>query len=120
MAINGTHTVEPIEGVRCTLIEKDISASRVSFLKQLLEFNGYTVKTEICLPPVKKKPAGDESPQETPPTPELFKIGVTDITFNIPYMIYSRALKIPNTNKFVQPSYWNQEEKVSYPYWNDK
>ena len=38
MALNkGKHLVEEIDGVRCTVVEKGITAERAQFLKNILE-----------------------------------------------------------------------------------
>ena len=102
MALNkGKHLVEEIEGVRCTVVEKGITPERAHFLKNLLELNGYEVKT-----------APDTDP-------EKLKLGVTDILFNAVIDVYERRLKSP-TGKKVTPAYWLQEsdketeEEVNY------
>lgn len=102
MALNkGKHLVEEIDGVRCTVVEKGITPERAQFLKNLLELNGYVVKTA---------PDAD---------PEKLKLGVTDILFNPVIDVYERRLKSP-TGKKVTPAYWLQqsdketEEEVYY------
>ena len=42
----GKHIVKEIDGVLCTVVETGISKERLNFLKELLEFNKYEVKTE--------------------------------------------------------------------------
>ena len=99
----GKHLVEEIDGVRCTVVEKGISPERAQFLKNLLELNGYKVKTA------------------TDTDPATIKIAVTDILFNPIIDVYERRLKSPSGKK-VTPAYWLQqsdketEEEVNY--WN--
>ena len=102
MALNkGKHIVEEIDGVRCSLVEKGISAQRTDFLRKILELNGYTVKV------------AQEGETET------FKIGVTDILFNPVVDVYKRRLKSLSGKK-ITPAYWLQEsdketaEEVNY------
>jgi hypothetical protein len=86
----GKHLVEEIDGVRCSVVEKEVSPERTEFLKKLLELNGYTVKI------------ASESEAET------FKIGVTDLLFNPVIDVYKRSLKSLTGHK-VTPAYWLQE-----------
>jgi hypothetical protein len=104
MALNkAQHTIEEIEGVRCSVVEKGVSAERAGFLKQLLEHNGYEVKT---------KAEGD-----------VFTVGVTDIVFNPVLAVYGRYLK-SLTGKRVTPAYWlqqsNKETIAEVNYWTFK
>ena len=102
MALNkGKHLVEEIDGVRCTVVEKGITAERAQFLKNILELNGYEVKTAIDTDPA------------------TIKLGVTDILFNPIIDVYERRLKSPS-GKRITPAYWLQqsdketEEEVNY------
>ena len=96
MAINtAKHIVNEIDGVRCTIIETGISLERVSFLRDLLEFNNLEVKEMV-------------EPSETPATEAKYTIGVTDLTFNPVFAIYECKLKIRD-GKHVTPGYWKQE-----------
>jgi hypothetical protein len=104
MALNkGKHLVEEIDGIRCTMVEKEITPERAQFLKKLLELNGYEVKTA------------------TDTDPETIKLGVTDILFNPIIDIYERRLKSP-TGKRITPAYWLQESdketEAEVNYWN--
>lgn len=106
MALNkGKHLVEEIDGERCSVVEKGVSAERIEFLKKLLEFNNYTVKVI----------ANGE--------PETFKIGVTDLLFNPVVEVYKRSLKSLSGKK-VTPAYWLQEStketEAEVNYWNFK
>jgi hypothetical protein len=107
MALNkGKHIVEPINGVRCTVVEKNISKERAGFLKKLLEHNGYAVEMATV-------------PQENPEAGELLIIGVTDILFNPVVDVYKRRLRSLTGHK-VTPAYWLQisdketEAEVNY------
>ena len=40
MAINKNHLFEDMDGVKCSVVEKKVSAERMKFLKELLESNG--------------------------------------------------------------------------------
>jgi hypothetical protein len=43
MAINKNHEFEELNGVKCGIVEKNVSPARVEFLKKILEYNRYTV-----------------------------------------------------------------------------
>lgn len=103
MALNkGKHIVEEIEGVRCTVVEDEVSKERVDFLKKLLELNNYEVKIG---------PNRIEG---------FYKIGVTDLLFNPVVDVYKRRLK-SFTGKHVTPAYWLQlsdkETEAEVNYW---
>ena len=131
MAINKNHEFEELDGVKCSIVEKNASPDRVRFLKELLEYNRYTV---IAIPsPAPKaaaKPAvtegteSTETPTETPAPPSTFTIGVSDYTFNTTNALYGRLLRTPDGH-VVTVAYWMQKEAVSHdevPYYefNDK
>ncbi|HBL74032.1 MAG: hypothetical protein A2W90_12555 [Bacteroidetes bacterium GWF2_42_66] len=106
MALNkAQHTIEEIDGVRCSIVEKGATADRVAFLKQILERNGYEVKT---------KAEGET---------ELLTIGVTNILFNPIVSVYGRSLK-SLSGKRVTPAYWLQqsdkETEAEVNYWTFK
>jgi hypothetical protein len=117
------HALEEINGVRCAVVEKNVSAERAEFLKKLLELNGYTVMVAPSPPPkVVVKPAapaaeGAAPPPPPPPAPETFTVGVTDFLFHPQLAIYERALKTPE-GKIVTIDYWNQQDtKEGEYYW---
>ena len=56
MAINKNHEFEELDGVKCGIVEKNVKPERVAFLKELLEYNGFTVVT-VPSPPPKATPA---------------------------------------------------------------
>lgn len=128
MALNKNHEFEELDGVKCGIVEKNVKPERLSFLKELLEFNGYTV---IAVPtPAPKaalapKPAEGETaaaPPPPPPAPETFTVGVTDYTFNSINAIFGRLLKTKDGH-IVTLAYWQQKEAVSddeVPYYEHK
>jgi hypothetical protein len=125
MAINQNHLSEELNGVKCAIVEKNVSAERVTFLKQLLLFNKYTVETAPSPPP--KTPAQiptkeGETALPAPTVPETFTIGVTDMMFNPVNAIFGRQLHTPDGH-VVTLAYWYQRDKLSHdeiPYYNEK
>ena len=101
----GKHTVEEINGTRCTIVELGVSKERADFLFDLLTFNKYDVKISLA----KKKTETD---------PDTYVIGVTDIVFNPVIVLYEKKLKTPE-GRIVSPSYWNQWDQYNknIPYW---
>ena len=116
MALNKNHEFEELNGVKCGIVEKNASPARVAFLKELLEYNGYTVVTAPS-PPPKVTPAPPPKEGETPPhpapAPETFTIGVTDITFNWVNAIFGRLLHTKDGH-VVTLAYWQQKESASH------
>lgn len=97
MSLNkGKHVIIEIQGTRCSLVEIVESESRLSFLKELLEYNGYKVMVKE-----EKNDAGIK----------IFTIGVTDILFNPVTSVYACSLKT-SFGKVVSPAYWNQVTTV--------
>jgi len=119
MAINKNHEFEELEGVKCAIVEKNISEARVAFLRALLEYNSYTVVVVPVVPKAVPAPpaneAGDAVPVEAPPAAAaaLFTLGVTDVMFNATNAIFGRALKTPD-GRVVTLAYWRQQEAVSH------
>jgi len=95
-SIKSKHIVEEVDGVRCTVIETGLSEKRLNFLKEILEFNKLVTKVEKV---------GDG-----------FKLGVTDITFNLIIAMYDRSLKLKD-GKSVNQEYWLQQTNVIKPYY---
>ena len=105
--LKGKHKIKEIDEVRCTIVEKNASKERVSFLKELLEFNGYEVKYQE----EKRKDEND---------PITYIIGVTDMVLNPVIAVYQRILKTPEGKK-ITADYWNQKTKNIEPnYWDNK
>ena len=124
MAINKNHEFEELNGVKCAIVEKNASAERVAFLKELLELNKYTVVV-VASPPPKPAAAATPKPTEaavttTQPTveaqaplpPETFTLGVTNVTFNPTNAIFGRLLRTKDGH-VVTLAYWNQQESTS-------
>jgi hypothetical protein len=131
MAINKNHEFEELDGVKCGIVEKNVQPERVQFLRQLLEYNKFTV-VAVPSPPPKAVPAavlkpaeGEETPSlppAPPPAPETFTVGVTDYTFNTINAIFGRLLHTPDGH-VVTLAYWQQKESVSHddvPYFGTK
>ncbi len=125
MAINQNHLSEEINGVKCAIVEKNVSADRASFLKQLLEFNKYTVEIAASPPPKTSAPIPLKENEVAPPPvmlPETYTIGVTDMMFNPINAIFGRLLHTPDGH-VVTLAYWNQKDKSSHdeiPYYETK
>lgn len=127
MALNKNHEFEELDGVRCGIVEKNVTPERVAFLKELLEFNNYEVVT-VPSPPTKAAPAPkpvegeDALPAPPPPAvPETYTVGVTDYTFNPINAIFGRMLKTKNGH-IVTLAYWQQKETESHdeiPYYEN-
>lgn len=124
MAINKNHEFEELNGIKCAIVEKNVSPQRVEFLKNLLQFNGYEVVVaaspapKAAPAPKPAAPANSETQTERvasppPPAPETFTVGVTDITFNPINAIFGRALHTPDKH-VVTLAYWQQKEAVSH------
>lgn len=115
MAINQNHTSEELNGVKCAIVEKNVSQERAAFLQHLLTFNGYSVELAPS-PPPKAAPAKPLAEGETDlpitPAPETFTVGVTDMMFNPINAIYGRLLHTPDGH-VVTSAYWHQKESIS-------
>lgn len=127
MAINKNHEFEELDGVKCGIVEKNVNPDRVTFLKDLLEYNKYTVvvipspapKVAAALPP--KEGESAVATPHPPPPPETFTVGVTDYTFNTINALYGRMLKTKDGH-IVTPAYWYQKESISHdeiPYYEN-
>jgi hypothetical protein len=99
MQIKGKHIVEEINGIRCSVIEKNASTQSVEFIKKMLEPNGYRVL--VVENPINPKAGVD--------APLTYKVGVTDIGFNLPVMLHIRKLKVPGTKKLLTHENWMNE-----------
>lgn len=118
MAINKNHEFEELNGIKCGIVERNVSPQRVVFLKELLEFNGYTVVTvptpppKVAAPPPPKEGEPIVAPPPPPPAPDTFTLGVTDSTFNPTNAIFGRLLKTKDGH-VVTLAYWQQKDAVS-------
>jgi len=119
MAINQNHLFEDLEGRKCAVVEKNVSAERVAFLQKLLAFNGLEVVVAASPPPKGAAPIAEgESPQE----PATFTVGVTDVRFNATNAIFGRSLFTPEGH-VVTLAYWQQRDSLSadeVPYFTRK
>lgn len=118
MAINKNHEFEDLDGVKCAIVEKNAGKERVAFLKDLLEYNHYTVMVVPSPPPKTApapKPAGDETAPAEPAAaaPETFTVGVTNVMFNVTNALYGRLLKT-KSGHIVTPAYWQQKDELSH------
>jgi hypothetical protein len=123
------HIVEELNGVRCSIVEKNVSPERVEFLRKLLELNEYIVNVAQTPAPAAKpapKPVAPVigpdglpievaplSPQPPPSVaPNTFTVGVTNISFHPMLAVYERSL-YTEAGKPVSIAYWNQEYEIS-------
>lgn len=117
MAINKNHEFEELNGIKCGIVERNVSASRVTFLQELLELNHYTViavptPAPKAAPPPPPKEGETETTASDLPVPATFTVGVTDYTFNTINAIFGRTLKTKEGH-VVTLAYWQQRETVS-------
>ena len=118
MAINKNHEFEELDGVKCAIVEKNVSPARVEFLKKLLEYNKFTVVV-VPSPPPKAAPAPvlSETEADQAPLPPVISadstVGVSDYTFNPINAIFGRLLHTPDGH-VVTLAYWQQKELVSH------
>jgi len=134
MAINKNHEFEDLGTSKCAIVEKNASAERVQFLKNLLEFNKYEVvvvdspapkaapAAPVAAPVEGEAPAPAPAAPMEPPAPTTFTIGVTDLCFNATNAIFGRQLKTTDGH-IVSLAYWQEKEAVSndeLPYFDNK
>ena len=119
MAINKNHEFEELNGVKCAIVEKNASQERVDFLRDLLEWNKFTVVVVPSAPPnpppapLVTTEASEAALPPPPPPPTTFTIGVTDVTFNWVNAIFGRLLKTKDGH-VVTLAYWQQKETVAH------
>jgi hypothetical protein len=129
MPINKNHEFEDLDGVKCSIVEKNALAPRVEFLRNLLALNGYQVVV-VPSPPAKVAPALKpvaavvgaviaavetvlpSTQPETLPLPETFTVGVTDVMFNPTNAVFGRLLRTAD-GKVVTLAYWEQKETIA-------
>lgn len=116
MAINKNHEFDELNGIKCAIVEKNVLAERVEFLKQLLEFNRFTVVVVPSPAPKTTAPSvpkeGETANTETPPAPVTFTIGVTNLAFNPTNAIFGRMLRTKDGH-IVTLAYWQQKDSIS-------
>ena len=129
MPINKNHEFEDLDGIKCSIVERNASGDRVEFVKSLLSFNGYEVivvasppaKVPLVLKPVVAVVDGVVAaveavlPSLEPPLapPETFTIGVTDVMFNPTNAVFGRMLRTSDGH-VVTLAYWEQKEAVAH------
>jgi len=120
MAINKNHEFEDLNGIKCAIVERNVSIDRVTFLKNLLQYNGYTVVVvEVNAPPAKTTEGATDN--EASQAQSLYTIGVTDVTFNVINAIFGRLLKTTDGHT-ITLAYWQQKESIprdDVPYFSD-
>jgi hypothetical protein len=122
MAINKNHEFEDLDNIKCSIVEKNASADRVQFLKDLLTYNKYEVvvvpspapkaAAPVATPVAEGETATAPAPAPAPIAPTTFTIGVTDLRFNPTNAVFGRSLHTTN-GRIVTLAYWNQEDAVS-------
>lgn len=123
MAINKNHEFEDINGIKCAIVEKNVTPERVQFLTALLNFNKYQVVVAASPAPKAVTPTaalvteGTEATTtlEVPDAPveaTTFTVGVTDLTFNPTNSVFGRTLKTTDGH-IVTLSYWQQKDTIS-------
>lgn len=117
MAINQNHLFEELGGVKCAIVEKNVSRERTDFLERILAYNHYEVII-VASPPLKAAPAkpaeaATETVAPAAQTTETFTVGVTDVMFNPINAIFGRLLKSPGGH-IITLAYWQQRE--TYPH----
>ena len=135
MAINKNHEFEELNGIKCAIVEKNATKERIDFLKPILEYNRYEVVIAAAAPKVaaaprpvptpqpdpqpgptpspQPEPNPQPPPEPQPPAPELFTIGVTDVSFNPINAIFGRQLKTRGGH-IVTLAYWQQKESAPH------
>ncbi len=107
MGLGGKHLFGSIGDQRVTFLEKKIGEERMKFLKALMEANGY----EVVLQEEKRKSEED---------PQLYTVGVTDMSFNPTTYVFQRRLKTIDGEHIVNQDYWNQKSEDTNPrYWKN-
>ena len=101
-----------MNGVKCAIVERNCSQERTDFLKELLEWNKYTV---VLAPSAPAKPVAAATTENVeapaaPLPPTSFTIGVTDVTFNAVNAVFGRLLKTKD-GRVVTLAYWQEKEK---------
>jgi hypothetical protein len=104
MAINKNHEFEELNGVKCSIVERNVEESRMIFLKDLLSYNQHSVVVVTVAAPA---PAEGEEPK-----PDKYTVGVADLTFNPTNAVFGRQLKT-RTGNIVTLAYWQQQSPIS-------
>ena len=103
--LKGKHIIKEIKEERCSVVETGLDMDRVNFLKDVLEYNGYTVRF-------------DEEKKKEEEDPTTYIIGVTSMIFNPVIAVYQRLLFTKDRRR-ITPDYWNQKTTAIEPnYWD--
>jgi hypothetical protein len=95
--LSGKHIEKEIDGVLYRIVETGITdENRIAFLTEILEENGYEVKS-------------GEEPRKKEDMPVTYMVGVTDMTFNPVLAVYGRRLFTKDDHR-ITPDYWNQKD----------
>ena len=106
MTLSGKHLFGSIDETRVTFVEKKVDASRIDFLKKILEHNNF----EVIIQEEKRRSEED---------PQLYSLGVTDMVFNPTIYIFQRRL-ITLDGKKMNQDYWFQRTEDAKPqYWKN-
>lgn len=107
MGLAGKHLFGSIGDQRVTFVEKKIEEQRKEFLEELLTFNGFDVVIQ-------------EEKRKTEEDPQLYTVGVTDMTFHPTIWVFERRLITLDGNHKVNQDYWNQQSQEANPaYWKN-
>jgi hypothetical protein len=102
--LQGKHKVEEIDGVRCTVCAKGVTAARKDFLTDLLVSAGFEVKS-----------AHEVTKEGT--VCDTYILGVTDLLFNPVIRVYQQKL-FRKDGHIVTPAFWEQKSAhLDIPYW---
>ncbi len=103
--LKGKHLIKEINEERCSVVEVGASMDRVNYLKDILEYNGYTVRFGE-----EKKKAEED--------PTTYIIGVTSMIFNPVIAVYQRLL-LTKDGRRITADYWNEKTTEIEPnYWD--
>ena len=103
--LKGKHLIKEIKEERCSVVEVGTSMDRVNYLKDILEYNGYTVRF-------------DEEKKKAEEDPTTYLIGVTSMIFNPVIAVYQRLL-FTKDGRRITPDYWNEKTSEIEPnYWD--
>jgi hypothetical protein len=107
MGLGGKHLFGSIGEQRVTFIEKKVDEDRMKFLNELLKVNGFEVIIQ-------------EEKRKSEEVPQLYTVGVTDMSFNPTVWIFQRLLKTLDGKHIVNQDYWNQTSEDTKPqYWKN-
>jgi hypothetical protein len=106
MTLSGKHLFGSIDETRVTFVEKKVDASRIDFLKKILEHNNF----EVIIQEEKRRSEED---------PQLYSLGVTDMVFNPTIYIFQRRLLTLDGKKMTQDYWFQRTEDAKPQYWKN-